>query len=398
MSDDGHGHSRAHAHTHAGNAAAHSHAPSSTALAGDSRARRALVFALALGLVILVLEVVAGVAFGSLALLGDATHMATDVAAYAIALWAAHVAARPVSQTRTFGHGRVEILAALANGATLLAASAWILVESVRRLIDPSEVDGAGMSIVAGIGLVANALVLWVLWRAQSGSLNMRGAMLHAAGDLLGSVAALGAGIVIATTGWERADPLASLLLTALIAVGAWRLVRQSADVLLDAAPVGIDAERVAAAIVAVHGVIEAHDVHVWTMAPGTLAASAHVRADARVDGDDVLDQVQHALRSGLGIDHCTIQLRVDRGTRPLETVPLMPLEDAVDWATNHIASANPDLSRAVIAAAAGAAAIGIGAEGRVSPVTLSSRTLQSLGRRPGADRADTEPDPEGQA
>jgi hypothetical protein len=215
----------------------------------------------------------------------------------------------------------------------------------------------------------------------------MRGAMLHAAGDLLGSLAALVAGIVIATTGWERADPLASLLLTALIVAGAWRLVRQSADVLLDAAPVGIDADRVAAVIVAVDGVIEAHDVHVWTMAPGTIAASAHVRADARADGDDVLDEIERALRVDLAINHTTIQLRVDRGSRPMETVPLMPLEDAVDWATNHIARANPDLSRAVIAAAAGAAAIGIGADGRVSPVTLSSRTLQSLGRRPGADR-----------
>ncbi len=397
MSHDAHGHAHAHAHTHGSSAVAHSHAPSSAALAGDSRARRALTFALVLGLVILVAEVVAGVVFGSLALLGDATHMATDVAAYAIALWAAHVAARPVSRTRTFGHGRVEILAALANGATLLAASAWILVESVRRLLDPSEVDGAGMSVMAGIGLVANALVLWVLWRAQSGSLNMRGAMLHAAGDLLGSAAALGAGIVITTTGWERADPLASLLLTGLIAVGAWRLVRQSADVLLDAAPAGIDAERVASVIVAVDGVIEAHDVHVWTMAPDTIAASAHVRADVRADGDAVLDQVEHALRR-LSIDHTTIQLRVDRGSRPMETVPLMQLEDAVDWATNHIASANPDLSRAVIAAAAGAAAIGIGADGRVSPVTLSSRTLQSLGRRPGSARDVAEPDQPGQA
>lgn len=374
----------AHAHSHGGDQAhAHSHAPSSSALAGDSRARRALTFALVLGVLVLVGEVVAGVVFGSLALLGDAAHMATDVAAYAIALWAARVATRPPSQTRTFGHGRVEILAALANGATLLAASAWILLESIRRLVDPTPVDGAGMSVVAGLGLVANAAVLWMLWRSGSDSLNMRGAMLHAAGDLLGSVAALTAGIVIATTGWERADPLASLLLTALIVAGAWRLVRQSADVLLDAAPAGIDASRVAATIVAVNGVVEVHDVHVWTLAPGRVAASAHVRADARANGEAVLDLVEHALRAQLSIDHTTIQLRADRGTMPLETVPVMQLEDAIDWATDHIARANPDLSRAVIAAAAGAAALGISAEGRISPVTLSSRTLESLGRRP---------------
>lgn len=396
MTHDAHGHG--HGHSHGSQGDAHSHAPSPAALAGDPRARRALTFALLLGIVIMVAEIVAGVIYGSLALLGDAAHMATDVAAYAIALWAARVATRPPSRTRTFGHGRIEILAALANGATLLAASAWILVEAVRRLIEPSTVDGAGMSVVAAIGLVANAVVLFVLWRAGSGSLNMRGAMLHAAGDLLGSVAALTAGIVIATTGWERADPLASLLLTGMIVVGAWRLVRQSADVLLDAAPAGVDADRVAAAIVAIDGVLEAHDVHVWTMAPGTIAASAHVRADARADGDEVLTSIERSLRSELMIDHTTIQLRVDRGSRPIETVPLMQLEDAVDWATDHIARANPDLSRAVISAAAGAAAIGIGVEGRISPVTLSSRTLQSLGRRPGAEQVEPVQDPPGQA
>lgn len=398
MTPDAHGHAHAHAHSHGGHADAHSHAPSTAALAGDPRARRALTFALLLGLVILVAEVIAGVVYGSLALLGDAAHMATDVAAYAVALWAARVATRPPSRTRTFGHGRVEILAALANGATLLAASAWILVEAVRRLIDPTPVDGAGMSVVAAIGLVANVVVLWVLWRAGSDSLNMRGALLHAAGDLLGSIAALSAGIIIATTGWERADPLASLLLTMLIIAGAWRLVRQSADVLLDAAPAGVDAEHVAAAIVAVDGVLEAHDVHVWTMAPGTIAASAHVRADARADGEAVLVRIEQALRGELSIDHTTIQLRIDRGSRPIETVPLMQLEDAVDWATDHIARANPDLSRAVISAAAGAAAIGIAATGRISPVTLSSRTLQSLGRRPGAEPPSTEIDPPDQA
>lgn len=378
--------SPAHAHSHAGDAAAHSHAPSSSSLAHDARARRALAFALGLGLVVLVAEVVAGIVFGSLALLSDAAHVATDVAAYGIALWSARVALRPATSTRTFGTGRVEILAALVNGATLLAASGWIMVESVRRLIDPTQVDGGGMTIVAGLGLAANVIVLWVLWRVGSTSLNMRGAMLHAAGDLLGSVAAVIAGIVIVLTGATRADPIASLLLTALIVIGAWRLVRASADVLLDAAPAGIDATRVAAAIVAVPGVAEAHDVHVWTMSPGTRAASAHVRAQAAADREALLDQIATALRSELGIEHVTIQLRVDRGSLPIETVPVMPIQDAIDWATDHVARANPDLSRAVIAAAAGAAALGIASDGRVSPVSLSSRTLSSLGRRPGDD------------
>lgn len=376
--------SGAHAHSHAhGSATAHSHAPTPDALAGDPRARRALQVALGVGMVVLVAEVVAGIAFRSLALLGDAAHMATDVLAYGIALWAAHVAARPASATRTFGHGRVEILAALANGATLLAASAWIVVEAVQRLFDPVDVDGAGMSAVAAAGLVANVVVLVVLWRAGSSSLNMRGAMLHAAGDLLGSVAAVTAGLVIATTGWTRADPIASLALTALIVVAAWRLVRRSADVLLDAAPTGYDAERVGGVIVAVDGVVEAHDVHVWTLAPSVLAASAHVRVDARADAGRVLDEVQRDLRSSFGITHTTMQLRVDRGSEPLETVPVMDLDDAVAWVTDHVARAHPELSRAVISAAAGAAALGIASDGRVSPVALSSRTVASLRRGP---------------
>ena len=367
-------------HDHAdAQAHGHSHAPSADSLAGSPRARRALWIALTLGLVILVAELIAGFVFGSLALLGDAAHMVTDVSAYGIALWAAHVSRRPTSPTRTFGLGRIEILAALANGATLLAASAWIIVEAVRRLIDPSTVQAGGMSVVAAVGLVANVIVLTVLWRSGSSSMNMRAAMLHAGGDLLGSVAALVAGIVIATTGFERADPIASLVLTSLIVVGAWRLVRASADVLLDAAPAGMDAAKVGNALVSVDGVLEAHDVHVWTMAPGTLAASAHVRITAHTDASVLLDQMQATLAGELGIRHSTLQLRIDRGSERIDTVPLMSVEDAIEWATDHIARSRPDLTRGVIAAAAGAAALGIAADGRVSPVSVSARTLASL-------------------
>ncbi|MCW2960326.1 MAG: zitB [Thermoleophilia bacterium] len=375
--------SAGHSHEHVGHG--HAHTPSADSLAGSPKARRALAFALVLGLIILTLELIAGILFGSLALLGDAAHMVTDVGAYAIALWAAHVARRPPSATRTFGHGRVEILAALANGATLLAASAWILIESIRRLIDPVEVDGAGMSVVAGIGLVANVLVVFVLLRSASSSLNMRGALLHAVGDLLGSVAALTAGIVIAQTGWERADPLASLLLTALIIVGAWRLVRASADILLERAPVGMDAEQVSAVLLAVDGAIEVHDVHVWTMSPGHTAVSAHVRLAGGIDPGDALDAMQAALEQQLHVVHSTLQLRVDRGSLPVETVPLMAVADAVEWATDHVARSNPDLSRSVIAAAAGAATIGLSGSDRISPVAVSARTLSML-RRPSPD------------
>ncbi|MEO6867465.1 MAG: cation diffusion facilitator family transporter, partial [Gaiellales bacterium] len=370
------------AHTHDG-APGHAHAPSSASLAGDPRARRALTLALTIGMIVLVAELIAGVVFGSLALLSDAAHIVTDVGAYAIALWAARAAMRPASASRTYGHGRIEILAALANGTTLLAASAWIIIEAIRRLIEPAQVDGAGMSIVAALGLVLNIIVLWVLWSAGSSSLNMRGAVLHAIGDLLGSVAALGAGIVITLTGYDRADPIASLLLTGLIIVSAWRLVRASADILLDTAPAGIDAEAVGSTIISVDGAIEAHDVHVWTLAPGVVSASAHVRITAGADPGGVLDAIQEQLATRLGISHSTIQMRVDRGSLPIATVSVMSVNDAIEWATDHVASAHPDLSRGVIAAAAGAAALGIAADGRVSPVQLTSRTLTTLGRRP---------------
>ncbi|MCW2950008.1 MAG: cation diffusion facilitator family transporter [Thermoleophilia bacterium] len=375
--------STGHAHSHAQTSGehTHSHAPSGQALATDPKARRALWFALALGIVVLVAELIAGIVFGSLALLGDAAHMVTDVSAYGIALWAANMSRRPVSSTRTFGLGRIEILAALANGATLLAASAWITIASVRRLISPEAIDGSGMTAVAAAGLIANLLVLAVLWRSGSASLNMRAAMLHAGGDLLGSVATVGAGVVIASTGFVRADPIASLLLSALIVTGAWRLVRASADVLLDAAPVGVGATEVGGVLVAVEGVLEAHDVHVWTLAPGTVAASAHIRIRGDCDASQTLDALQHALDHDLGIRHSTLQVRVDRGSEQIETVPVMAVEDAVEWATDHIASAHPDLPRGVIAAAAGAAAIGIAAGGRVSPVTVTTRALGSLRR-----------------
>lgn len=379
---DAHGHS--HAHSHDGGAAhAHSHAPSGASLAHDAGARRALWIALLLGVVVLLAEVVAGLVFGSLALLSDAAHMLTDVGAYGIALWAARVASRPPTASATFGRGRLEILAALANGATLLAASAWIVVEACRRLVHPTSIEGGGMSIVAAIGLVMNVVVLALLLRTGSSSLNVRAALLHAAGDVLGSIAALVAGVFVLTLGWDRADPVASIVLTMLIVVSAWRVVRDSTAILLDEAPPGVDAEVIGNLIVSVDGVRAAHDVHVWTMAPGVVAVSAHVTGEAGVDQDELLDELREALVQEAAVAHTTFQLRVIRPSRPIEAVPRMEVQEAVDWATDHIARARPDLSRAVIAAAAGAAAIGIVDDGLVSPVTVSQRTARSLNIAP---------------
>lgn len=370
-------------HTHSGgcghdHAHAHSHAPTPQALAGDRRARRALIAALVIGVVVMIAQTIAGFSFQSLALLGDAAHMATDVGAYAIALFAAHVALRPPSPTRTFGYGRVEILAALVNGATLLLISGWILIEAIRRMLSPLDVSAPGMTAVAAVGLLANGVVLLLLWRSGSSSLNMRAAMLHALGDMLGSLAAVSAGVVIWATGFTRADSVASLILTMLIVVAAWRLVRRSADILLDAAPTGIDAGRIAAELMAHEAVVETRNVHVWTLAPGILAASAHVRVKAGSPVDACVDDLTRSLRTRFGIDHATVQVRTDLGST-FGSAPIMSGHDAAEWSADHVGWASPELSHAVIVAAAGAAALGgSGAElGHVSPADLRSRRLE---------------------
>lgn len=385
---DTHRHDRGceHDHGHGGLSGLLHHHHDVRDLAATPKNRRALRWALAIALVFLIVEVVGGITYNSLALLSDAAHMLTDVAAYALALFAVRMAQRPPTARRTYGYARAEILAALVNGATLIAASGWILVEATRRMLHPVEVGGTGVVIVAAVGLLANIAIVLALLNADRGNLNIRGALLHGITDALSSVAVLLAGAAIAVFGFTRADSIASMLITLLVLWGSWRLVRESVDVLLDATPTSIDADAVAAAMVACAGVTEVHDLHVWTLGPGTPALSAHVRTDAVVRPDELIAALTGLLHDSFGISHATLQLAVDRSTIPLDAVERLPLHDAVEWATDHIARTHPTLARSVIMAATGAAAINCRPDEKVSPIAISVRALSMLGRGNSSD------------
>ena len=296
-----HGHGHSHAHSHG-----HSHGPGHTHAHGASVGR--LRLALALTAVFLVAEVVGGLLSNSLALLADAGHMLTDVAALSLSLFVAWFSARPQTPSKTYGYLRWEILAALINGSALLLVSLWIIWESVARLRAPEAVSSGLMLVVATGGLLVNLAAAWILRPSAETSLNVRGAYLHVLGDLLGSVATVGAALVVRFTGWLAADPVASLLMTALIVRGAWALVRESVDVLLEATPAHISLGAVRAQLEAIPGVESVHDLHVWSVTSSVIAMSAHAIVREPERHQHVLEHVHDAMRL-FGIDHVTIQL-----------------------------------------------------------------------------------------
>nr|WP_218860340.1 cation diffusion facilitator family transporter [Petropleomorpha daqingensis] len=271
---------------------------------------------LGLTLVVLVAEVVGAVLSGSLALLADAGHMATDAAGIALALGAVTLAQRPARGRRTFGWQRVEILAAVANGLLLLGVAGYVLVEAVLRIGEPAEISSELMLVVAGAGLVVNLVSLALLHRGRSDSLNVRGAYLEVLGDAFGSLAVIVAGVVILTTGWSFADTLASLAIGFLVVPRAWHLLREALDVLLEAAPRGVDLDDVRAHILAVDGVLGVHDLHAWTITSGLPVLSAHVVvSDAALQaghGGQVLDALCSCLGSHFDVEHCTFQLEAE--------------------------------------------------------------------------------------
>jgi cobalt-zinc-cadmium efflux system protein len=256
----------------------------------------------------MVAEVVGGLLANSLALLADAGHMLADVAALALSLWAMSLARRPPSHDKTYGYVRMEILAALVNGAALLVISGLIAWEAWRRVREPVAVDGPLLAGVAAAGLVVNLIAASLLHAHAHESLNVRGAYLHVLGDLLGSVGALTAGAVVWATGWTPADALVSVLIAGLILTSAWRLVREAADVLLEAAPAHVDVERLLADLREVPALHDVHDLHVWTLTSGFVALSAHGVIDDPRDQRRVLDDVRERARRH-GIEHVTFQL-----------------------------------------------------------------------------------------
>jgi cobalt-zinc-cadmium efflux system protein len=296
----------------AGHSHTHAPAPDVTGTAAVAYRGRLRV-ALGITLLVLVTEVVGSVFSGSLALLADAGHMATDAAGIAMSLVAIHFANRPPSERRTFGFARAEILSAVLNAVLLFGVGAYIFYESVRRLIAPAEVH-SGLTIVFGlIGLAANAVSLSLLMRGQKESLNVRGAFLEVMADALGSLAVVVAAVVIMTTGWRQADPVASLLIGLMIVPRTWKLLREAVEVLLEAAPRDVDMAEVRSHILALPSVEGLHDLHVWTITSGMPVLSAHVvvRQDAldSVGHEKMLHDLQGCLGDHFDVEHCTFQL-----------------------------------------------------------------------------------------
>ena len=296
--------------------AMHDHGPVRPEAAAD---RRLLGLSLALLVAFMAAEVAVGLLASSLALLADAGHMLSDAAALALALLAATLAARPAGGRWTFGFGRAEILAAQANGLTLALLGLWIIYEAARRLTDPPEVEAGLVGVVALVGIAVNLAVLALLSRAERKSLNVRGAYLHIATDLaafLGTGAAAG---LILLTGWDRFDALASLFVAALMLAASWTLLRESGRIFLEGAPSSAPPADVGRAIVAHPGVVEAHDLHVWTVTDGFPALSAHVLVDPGADCHRIRLELETMLRERFGIDHTTLQVEHVGSARGLE-------------------------------------------------------------------------------
>lgn len=301
-------HSHTHDHARGGfggddHAGGHGHA--------HATSTRALGWALALTFVILLVEAIGGWVSNSLALLADAGHVLTDAGALGLSLFVAWLSRQPSSAEKTYGYLRWEILAALINGATLLGISAWIVIEALQRFRHPENVAGGVMLGAAALGFVVNGIAARLLHGAHEGSLNVRGAYLHVLGDMLASFGTVVAAFVIRYTGWLTADPVASLLTTLLIVAGAWTLVRESVDVLLEASPPHIELDSVRARLESIPNVESVHDLHVWTVTSGMVAMSAHAIVRDSNCHQAVLERA-HDLLLDMGIQHVTIQLECE--------------------------------------------------------------------------------------
>ncbi|MFB7590975.1 cation diffusion facilitator family transporter [Streptomyces sp. NPDC056169] len=293
-----------HGHSHGG-------APP-TGTAGAAHKSR-LRIALGITLSVMVIEIIGGVVADSLALIADAAHMATDAVGLAMALLAIHFANRPPSGNRTFGFARAEILAALANCLLLLVVGGYVLYEAIQRFVQPAETKGGLTIAFAVVGLVANMISLSLLARGQKDSLNVRGAYLEVLADALGSVTVIIAAGIILATGWQYADPIASIVIGLMIVPRTLKLLRETLDVLLEAAPKGVDMAEVRAHILALPGVEDVHDLHAWTITSGMPVLSAHVVVDQgaldSVGHEKMLHDLQGCLGSHFDVEHCTFQL-----------------------------------------------------------------------------------------
>jgi cobalt-zinc-cadmium efflux system protein len=254
-------------------------------------------------------EIVAGIIGGSLALLADAGHMLTDAAALGFALFAAAMSARPAAGRWTFGYSRLEILAAQANGLTLGLLALWVVWSAVHRLVDPRDVDGGLVLVVALAGAAAAVAASLVLARASRESLNVRGAFLHVLTDVAAFGAAALAGALILATGWDRFDPIASIAVAGLMVWSSAQLLRESTTIFLERAPTDADPDEIGRALVAEEGVVEVHDLHVWTVTSGFLALSAHVLVTPGADCHAARRRLERMLAERFGLTHTTLQV-----------------------------------------------------------------------------------------
>ncbi|MGQ4385784.1 cation diffusion facilitator family transporter [Streptomyces sp. SAS_270] len=296
----------------AGHDHGHAHAAPTTGTAAAAYRGRLRV-ALSITLAVMVVEIVGGLLADSLALIADSAHMATDALGLGMALLAIHFANRPASTNRTFGYARAEILAALANCLLLLGVGGYVLYEAIQRFMTPADTEG-GLTVVFGlIGLVANMISLTLLMRGQKDSLNVRGAFLEVAADALGSLAVLISALVIMTTGWQAADPIASLVIGLMIVPRTWKLLHETLDVLLEAAPKDVDMAEVRSHIIALPGVEDVHDLHAWTITSGMPVLSAHVVVSSdtlnAIGHEKMLHELQGCLGDHFDVEHCTFQL-----------------------------------------------------------------------------------------
>jgi cobalt-zinc-cadmium efflux system protein len=293
----------------------HPHAPRADA------DRRLLLGALGLIVAFMVGEVVVGLLIDSLALLADAGHMLTDAGAIGLALVAMRLAARPAAGAYTYGLKRAEILSAQVNGLTLVVLVVFFVVEGVRRLLDPPDVPGGAVAVVAVTGILVNLAAVSLIARADRRSLNIAGAFWHLVTDLFAFVATLVAGLVIWFTGWTQADAVAALVVAALMAVAAYRLLRDSYRIFLEASPRGTEPEAVESAIRGVAGVTDVHELHVWEVTSGFPALSAHVLVDSAIDCHERRLEIERLLLERFKIEHTTLQ--VDHHDRVLPTSTL---------------------------------------------------------------------------
>jgi cobalt-zinc-cadmium efflux system protein len=257
----------------------------------------------------MIAEAVGGWLTNSLALLADAGHMLTDVGALSLTLAAIWFAARPANPKKTFGYYRLEILAAFVNGIALVLLSLWVIYEAYERFYEPPEVKGTQLTVIAAGGLIVNLIAAYLLHSDHKHDLNMRGAWLHVMGDALGSVTAIVAGALIIAFGWTWADAVCSALISLIIIFGAWRLIRESVNVLLEGTPAHINLTAVEDVIRETEAVEDVHDLHVWTITSGIEALSVHIVHDEKISQSELLEKVRKRIHDRFGIDHLTIQM-----------------------------------------------------------------------------------------